>query len=934
VSLRFNLSLMTSLVGIGLSIPASAAQAASSPGVAKYLQSPIRFEANKGQAPEGVDFLSIGSRHSLYLQNSGVRLDVAGQSGSQSIVLRYVAPESSRHAEGVDQVGAKSAYFIGSNPDNWLHGITNYQKVRYSHVWSGIDVVYYGNHSQLEYDLVVAPGADVHRAAFQISGAKDLKVDANGNLLIQTASGDIVQHRPIAYQNTPHGRKEVEARYAVSADRVSFQIGNYDHSAELIVDPTIAFSIPRLLPALTYVGYSVAVDQSGNSWVTGTTLPSPTYSLAFVNEFDINGNDVGHFTIAATDGNVTASALALDNAGSIYITGSTTSVTGFPLAGGYQTHSGGGTDSYVIKVNISNVEVPTVSYGTYLGGSGADQGNGVAVDAAGYAYVAGQTTSTNFPVTSGSLYQGGTTDGYLTKINTNAVGSNSLVYSFFIGGSGADVATSIAFNSPYVYVGGSTQSTNLVPNPSFGFATSNPAGNANGFLMKVTASSGAANYLTFFTGGPVAGVAADSAQQAYVTGETNGAIPTGSVNQGYSTLGGTGHAFIARFNTTINGSGSLIYSSYLAGASVDAGYGVGVDSAGNATVVGATTSTNFPTAGSPLQPNLLGVQDAFVSKVNTNAANLASLVYSSYLGGSGTETAFAVGMTPWGNPVITGQTDSADFPVTPGSPLDGGTDPRAFLTKFYYEAAPFGNLDTPKNGTTNASGAVAVTGWALSPIALGSIGIWRNPVNGEGTGANGLVFVVNTDQVAGARPDIAALYPNYPNNNYGWGVQVLTNELPGTGGLPLGNGSYTFHALAVDNDGLTTDIGQTSITVDNTTSKLPFGTIDTPVAGGTVSGSYVNFGWVLTPEPANIPISGSTIEVYIDNIAVGHPVYNNYRSDIATLFPDYANSNGAVGYFVINTKNYSNGLHTIYWIVTDSLGNANGLGSRYFTISN
>jgi hypothetical protein len=291
-------------------------------------------------------------------------------------------------------------------------------------------------------------------------------------------------------------------------------------------------------------------------------------------------------------------------------------------------------------------------------------------------------------------------------------------------------------------------------------------------------------------------------------------------------------------------------------------------------------------------------------------------------------------MTPWGNPVITGQTDSADFPVTPGSPLDGGTDPRAFLTKFYYEAAPFGNLDTPKNGTTNASGAVAVTGWALSPIALGSIGIWRNPVNGEGTGANGLVFVVNTDQVAGARPDIATLYPNYPNNNYGWGVQVLTNELPGTGGLPLGNGSYTFHALAVDNDGLTTDIGQTSITVDNTTSKLPFGTIDTPVAGGTVSGSYVNFGWVLTPEPANIPISGSTIEVYIDNIAVGHPVYNNYRSDIATLFPDYANSNGAVGYFVINTKNYSNGLHTIYWIVTDSLGNANGLGSRYFTISN
>jgi hypothetical protein len=457
----------------------------------------------------------------------------------------------------------------------------------------------------------------------------------------------------------------------------------------------------------------------------------------------------------------------------------------------------------------------------------------------------------------------------------------------------------------------------------------------NGFLLKVNAASPAASYLTFYSGGPVSAVAADSTQQAYVTGQSTGAIPTNSVNAGYNPNGGAGHAFVARFSTTVNGAGSLIYSTYLAGAATDAGAGIGVDGSGNATVVGTTNSTNFPLAGSPLDSALIGATDAFVSKIATNASASESLVYSSYLGGSGSDGAYAVGMTPYGNPVITGMTTSPNFPVTPGGTLDGRSDQRAFVTKLYYETAPFGSLDTPANNTTGAAGEINVTGWALSPIAIGSVQIWRNPVNSETPSPNGLIYIETAEQVPDSRPDVATSYPGYPNNNWGWGVQVLSNELPGVGGNPIGNGTYTLHALAFDNDGYVTDIGQATVTVNNAGSVLPFGTIDTPAAGATISGtSYVNFGWALTPQPASIPTNGSTITVFIDLKPQGHPVYNNPRSDIETLFPGYANTDGAIGYYRINTTQFANGLHQISWTVTDSAGHKTGIGSRDFLIQN
>jgi hypothetical protein len=239
---------------------------------------------------------------------------------------------------------------------------------------------------------------------------------------------------------------------------------------------------------------------------------------------------------------------------------------------------------------------------------------------------------------------------------------------------------------------------------------------------------------------------------------------------------------------------------------------------------------------------------------------------------------------------------------------------------------PFGTVDTPADNSTGLSGAISVTGWALDDVGVARVRIYRDPVAGEAAGPQ--VFIGNATLVDGARPDVQAAFPAFPYaSRAGWGLQVLTNVLP-----KQGNGQFRFYAYADDVDGHTTLLGFKTVTIDNATAVLPFGTIDTPGQGDTVSGVVVNFGWALSS--ALIPVDGSTIDVLIDGVESGHPVYNNFRSDIATLFPSFPNSNGAIGYFVLDTTRLSNGVHTIAWIVRDGNGGAQGIGSRFFTVAN
>jgi hypothetical protein len=243
--------------------------------------------------------------------------------------------------------------------------------------------------------------------------------------------------------------------------------------------------------------------------------------------------------------------------------------------------------------------------------------------------------------------------------------------------------------------------------------------------------------------------------------------------------------------------------------------------------------------------------------------------------------------------------------------------------------APIGVFDTPVAGAV-VSGEIGVTGWAVDDIGIAGVDIYRSPRAGEPRNANGLVKVGDATLVAGARSDVQAAYSTRPmSEKAGWGYMLLTNMLPGGG-----NGAFTLHAFARDFDGHSTLLGSRVITATNASASLPFGTIDTPMQGQTVSGTIINFGWALTPQPNTIPVDGSTISVYVDDVFMGHPVYGNARSDIQTLFPGYSNTDGAVGYFMLDTTLLTNGVHTIAWGVVDNMGNAQGIGSRYFTVSN
>ncbi len=242
---------------------------------------------------------------------------------------------------------------------------------------------------------------------------------------------------------------------------------------------------------------------------------------------------------------------------------------------------------------------------------------------------------------------------------------------------------------------------------------------------------------------------------------------------------------------------------------------------------------------------------------------------------------------------------------------------------FFEIDPPFGFFDTPVHGSTVRS-SIAVTGWALDDSGIDSVKIYRTEGNTD-------VYIGDAILVEGARPDVAALYPQYPGNTRaGWGYMMLTNFLPNSG-----NGTFIIKAIATDIVGKETTLGTKTIYSDNANAVKPFGAIDTPTQGGTASGSsFVNWGWALTPQPNHIPTDGSTINVFVDSVSIGHPTYNNFRADIATLFPGYANSNGAAGYFSLDTTGYADGVHTIYWTASDSAGNADGIGSRYFTIQN
>ena len=476
-----------------------------------FAKLPLSFEADQGKAAKGARFLSRGGESSVFVTSTEMVLALR-KSESRSHVLRMKLAGASPNASGsgTNELPGKVNYITGSDPHRWRTDIPTYATVKYENVYPGIDVVYYGNQRQLEYDFRLRPGADPRRIRLAFDGAQHLSISEQGDLVLGTGGGDIVLKKPTIYQEIDGEKHDISGSYLLHGRHgVGFEVGDYDRAKPLVIDPT----------------------------------------LVTLKVFGGSGDDRGR-------------GIAVDSSGNAYITGNTTS-TDFPTTSPFQGAFGGGTgsgDDFVVKLNPQG----TVAYSTYLGGSGNDQGNGIAVDSLGNAYITGTTSSTNFPRANAlqNTFGGGTSDAFVTELN--ATGS-ALIYSTYLGGSGADTANGIALDSSNnVYITGFTSSINF-PTRNALQGSLGTGGSQNAFVTKLNAAGSALVYSTYLGGNSSdtgSGIALDSANNAYVAGFSYSSnFPT--MNPFQSTLKGFPNAFVSKLNPA---GSALVYSTYLAAA--------------------------------------------------------------------------------------------------------------------------------------------------------------------------------------------------------------------------------------------------------------------------------------------------------------------------------------------------------------------------------
>ncbi|MEZ5102250.1 MAG: SBBP repeat-containing protein [Thermoleophilia bacterium] len=726
-----------------LAQPAAAAPAAATPPPAGGSIVPLHFEQNVGQAPADVRFLARGA---------GSADALLGADGVTVGDLRLALDRAVRAAtvEGVDPLAARIDYFVGPR-SHWHTDVPAFGEVLYRGVYPGIDLRYHGTLGALEHDFVVAPGADASVIGLLLEGSRAAQLDG-GDLVVSTAGGEARLKAPFAYQDVDGERVAVPARFVLDGDRVAFELGAYDASRELVIDPILQYA--------TYAGGGADAD-------------------------NLFGSAVG------PDGTVVA----------VGRTNSTnfTNLATFPT-GGFQTAcnldgASCSNDVYIVKVDPTKTGAASLVYASYYGGTKAEGGADspwVAVDASGRIYVVGSTVSPDLPIVNGFDTQcdagpncnGGLQDGFLAVLDPTIAGAGALVYSTFIGGAGSDIALAVAADAAgNAYVTGETNATDFPVSPGALQATS--GGGADSFLVKVnTAATGAASkaYASYY-GGTQAdtgkGVTVDATGKATIAGETTSPNLTTSASAFDATCGvaancdaGKKDAFVARFDPAASGAASLLYATYLGGAAEDGANGVAADPRGRLWVAGDTQSpeTSFPvttgafdaTCGTAANCNT-AKSDAFLARIDPTATGAASLSYSTYLGGADTDVAFGVAVDSTGNAFAVGTTNSTDFPITPDRLQADGPASDAFLVKVSGAAAPtllYGSYIAGGSATDKAlsvgvgRGLVAVAGETFSGSADGtqnipgtekgfdtSCGTTADPTCGAGATADGFIHV-------------------------------------------------------------------------------------------------------------------------------------------------------------------------------------------------
>ena len=671
---------------------------------------PLSFEPNTGQAPAEVRYLARGSTYTLYL--GGGETVLAGRR-EPPLRTKFRGANPSARITGEARQESISNYFVGNDPGKWRTAVPNFGRVRYSGIYPGIDLVYYGKDGNLEYDWIVSPGADPGRIRMGFESADRLRIDEHGDLVIRVGGSEHRHKKPILYQEVAGRRVAVAGTWTLDGKEGGFHVGAYDHGKALVIDPPLIYSTYLGGSGLDYA-YAVAVDSIGNTYVTGgagsTNFPTTggmQTSLRgaediFVTKINPNGSAKLYSTYLGGGAPDEGRGIAVDVQGNAYLTGSTGSID-FPTKNPIQGSPGGSGDAFLVKLNATG---SALVYSTYLGGNGTDAGAAVALDAAGNAYVVGSTFSTDFPTKNPfQAARGAQEDAFAAKVN--AAGT-ALVYSTYLGGNGVDEGNGIAVDAAgNAYLTGYTASTNF---PLASPLRSSNAASVDAFVTKLNPAGSALVYSTYLGGSATdygTAIAVDASGSAYVTGiVTSDDFPV--VNAIDATLGS--HAVDDVFVTKFNPSGSaLVYSTYLGGGSADDPYAIALDQAGNVYITGRTNSSDFPLT-NPIQSARVAF-DMFVTEIN--AAGSAKL-FSTFIGGSGSESGRGIAVDKLGNIHVAGEGTSTDFPVV--RPLQGtnggGPGPQDGLVLLLGDAQPSsGPKITAVSDNLIDGGAVVPGGW-------------------------------------------------------------------------------------------------------------------------------------------------------------------------------------------------------------------------------
>ncbi len=635
---------------------------AVAPGFSASL--PLFFFPNTGQANSPVQYIVQTPDLSARFRRDGAIFQINGHATRQQIGVRFVNASPGAVMEGLDPLAAKINFFLGQA--GWRTDVPSYSKIVYRGLYPGIDMTYGGTGRQIKSEFLVAPGANPGLIRLQYS--ESVSIDAEGNLI---AGGTFQEDAPETYQQIGAKRVKIAGHYHVfDSHTIGFEIGAYDTSKPLVIDPTITYC--------TFLGGSsttaitgVAVDSSDNLYVTGWTsaLDFPIAGAveagnqggddAIVAKLNAAGTALLYATYIGGRGDDQAAAITVDSLGQAYVTGFTSS-SNFPLVSSNRSAIGGSTTAFALKLSAAG---NALLYSGYLGGTNYEIGTAIAVDTNGNAYVAGDTESTNFPILNATQSTlGGATDAFITKLNS----AGAITFSTFLGGGANDHAGGIAVDSlGDIFVTGGTFSTNF---PVVLPLQSASGGGQDAFVTKIS-YAGAIAFSTYFGGSggssespeQANAIALDSAGNAYIAGVTNSTnfpVTTGAFQ---TALNGSQNAFVAK----IAASGqSLGYSTYLGGNTTDWATGVAVSAAGNAYVAGYTSSVNFPQANA-VQASFGGLFDAFISELNFSGNGL---LFSTYYGGSGADSANAIALDTNTNIFAGGETNSSNLPLV--NPLE------------------------------------------------------------------------------------------------------------------------------------------------------------------------------------------------------------------------------------------------------------------------